>query len=190
MSGPSILDLGAFAVIGDPLADDVIEELARLGPDAARRAEQGISEGSQPDMAPAMRALLADAERGEVEDLDALARGSNAYLAIGATWIGLALGPGSLTHTYSSASIARVLVKTGNLTNMTRRRLLETGVWNTATVLPDGLTRGGRGYVHNLQVRLLHARVRHALIRSGWDVEAQGMPINQVELARTWLDFT
>lgn len=180
----------AVEAIGDPLADHVIQELAKLGPDAARELEHGILEGSRPNMVPAIRALLTDAEHCEAVDLDALSRGSDAYLAIGAIWIGLALGPGSLTHTYTSASIARVLVRTGNLTGMARRRLLETGVWNTATVLPEGLTRGHPGYVHNLQVRLLHARVRHALIKSGWDVETQGVPINQVELARTWLDFT
>ena len=189
-SAPTPHPLAPFAAIGDPLADRAMEEVARIGPDAARLLEQGIAGGVRADMPPAIRALLSDAERDDMVDASALSRGSDAYLAIGATWIALALGPGSLTHTYSSPSIAQVLVRTGNLTKMARRRLLETGAWNTATVLPDGLRRGHEGYVHNLQVRMLHARVRHALIRSGWDVAAQGVPINQVELARTWLDFT
>ncbi|GHO62534.1 hypothetical protein KSC_014260 [Ktedonobacter sp. SOSP1-52] len=40
---------------------------------------------------------------------------------------------------------------------MAKRRIMETGVWNVASVFPGGLLRGADGYVHNLQVRLLHA---------------------------------
>src|SRR5260370_27751347 len=58
----------------------------------------------------------------------------------------------------------------------------------TAT-LPGALTRGGPGYIATIQVRLLHARVRRTNLRRGWDVETWGVPINQVDLARTWLDF-
>lgn len=73
---------------------------------------------------------------------------------------------------------------------MAKRRIMETGVWNVVSVLPGGLLRGADGYVHNLQVRLLHARVRQALLKRNWDASLTGIPINQVELARTWLDFT
>jgi hypothetical protein len=57
-------------------------------------------------------------------------------------------------------------------------------------MLPNGLVRGAHGYVATIQVRLLHARVRNAALRHGWDTAAWGTPINQVDMANTWLDFT
>ncbi|RYY24201.1 MAG: DUF2236 domain-containing protein [Sphingomonadales bacterium] len=182
--------LASLHNIGDPLADAAIAEAARLGVEGARLLDRAVREGPSPETQPAAAALAADVRSADWADASRMARGSDAYLAIGASWIGLALGPGSLAHTYSAPSIARVLVRTGNLTKMARHRILETGAWNVATVLPEGLTPGRDGFVQNLQVRLLHARVRHALLAKGWDVAAQGMPINQIELARTWLDFT
>lgn len=183
--------LARWRQTGDPLADAVICELAEHGTDARRELEIGINSGLHAVALPrpALRAFLANCEEAGAAETAAMRRGSNAYLSIGATWIALSLGPGSLTHTYSSPSIARVLAATGNLTRMAERRMLETGRWNTASVVPGALMTGQPGYVHNVQVRLLHARVRHALLQNGWP-NSNGVPINQLELARTWLDFT
>lgn len=180
--------LDALERVGDPLADAVLEEVAR-DPLASALLDRAIVEGGAavPDAMPALRALLDEAERASrATDPATIARGSNAYLAIGDLWISLSLGPGSLVHTYTAAPIARVLTATGNLERMAERRILETGAWLTACVLPDGMTIGARGYVRTLQVRLLHARVRRALAQR----EPSRVAINQVELARTWLDFT
>ena len=68
-------------------------------------------------------------------------------------------------------------------------RAEETAIWHTNAMLPGGLTRGGPGYVATVQVRVLHALRRVTKLRRGWDVETWGVPVNQVDLARTWLDF-
>jgi hypothetical protein len=81
-------------------------------------------------------------------------------------------------------------VGTGRLTSTAPRRLAETGLWNAAAVLPGGLRRGAPGYVQTVQVRLLHARVRASATRHGWDAHRWAVPINQADVARTWLDFT
>ncbi len=178
---------------GDALADAVIREVESLGPAASRQLNQGILHGLKTlnNPPPAIRAFLEAAERiPDWVDPESLRRGCEAYLFIGNIWITFSLGPGSLTHTYSSPSIAGVLVRTGNLTKLAQRRLAETGVWNIESVLPGSLAVGAPGYVHNLQVRLLHARVRNTLLKRGWDIEATGIPINQMETVRTWLDFT
>lgn len=178
---------------GDALADAVIKEVETLGPATSRQLNQGIMHGLKTvdDSPPAIRAFLEAAERlPDWVDMESLKRGCEAYLFIGTVWITFSLGPGSLTHTYSAPSIASVLVRTGNLTKLAQRRLAETGVWNIESVLPDGLAVGARGYVHNLQVRLLHARVRNTLLKRGWDTGTTGIPINQMEMVRTWLDFT
>jgi ER-bound oxygenase mpaB/B'/Rubber oxygenase, catalytic domain len=178
---------------GDLLADAVIQELETLGPEASHNLKLGIVHGLHilQNPSPALQTFLSTTELLPTwVDSERLNRGSAAYLSIGDTWILLSLGPGSLTHTYSSPSIARILVQTGNLTKMAYQRLIETGIWNVKSVLPGGLTRGAEGYIHNLQVRLLHARVRRTLLKRGWDSQAADSPINQIEMVRTWLDFT
>jgi hypothetical protein len=182
-----------LAHTGDARADAVIKEVEALGPEASHKLNLGISHGlKMVDTPPlAVRAFLEEAEHlPKWVDLERLKRGSEAFLSIGNIWMLLSLGPGSLTHTYSSASIASVLVRTGNLTKMAQRRLMETGSWQIASILPEGLLQGANGYIHNLQVRLLHARVRTTLLKRNWDTRTMGMPINQVEMTRTWLDFT
>jgi hypothetical protein len=178
---------------GDALADAVIQELAEANPQEKAQLQQGISQGlsslTQPP--PALHAFLTSAEHlPDWVEQQRLQRGSEANLLVGSTWILFSLGPGSLTHTYSSPSIASILVHTGNLTKMASRRLAETGFWHVVSILPGGLQRGADGYIHNLQVRLLHARVRATLLKHGWDTTTGIVPINQVEMARTWLDFT
>ncbi len=57
------------------------------------------------------------------------------YAWIGPSWINIALGPGSLAHTYSDPGIAAVLMRTGNLVSQTvSRRLLETQLWKITIV--------------------------------------------------------
>lgn len=190
---PQVNLLIELAHTGDALADAVIREVEMLGPVASRQLNQGILHGLKTldDPPPAIRAFLEAAERlPDWVDVESLKRGSEAYLFIGNIWITFSLGPGSLTHTYSSPSIASILARTGNLTKLAQRRLAETGVWNIESVLPGGLAVGAPGYIHTLQVRLLHARVRNTLLKRGWDTETTGIPINQMEMTRTWLDFT
>jgi hypothetical protein len=52
------------------------------------------------------------------------------------------------------------------------------------------MRRGEPGYVATLQVRMLHAHSRRLARDRGYDEAAYGAPINQVDLVRTWLDFT
>lgn len=178
---------------GDLLADAVVVELDELGRSARAALQRGLAEGraSVPDAPPAVDALLAHCETvpGWVaqELLDA---GDRTSLAVPPHWRGLAFAGGSLAHTYRSPAIARLLVGTGRLTATAPRRLAETGLWNASVVLPGGLRRGAPGYVQTVQVRLLHARVRASATAHGWDAGRWGVPINQADVARTWLDFT
>jgi hypothetical protein len=181
------------ASTGDPPADAVMAELAGgAGPDKAV-LDQGIrhrlaSLASPPS---SVRALLEQAE--SIPDwvaAEQIRRGAEAYLLSGALWLSIALGAGSLAHTYSAPTISRILMETGNLDVRAPRRLAETAVWNREVIRPGGLAVGAAGYVHTLQVRMLHARVRAGLLRKGWDRAWLGMPISQLDMARTWLDFT
>ena len=171
---------------GDPLADAV----------AADRIPRGVLDDALHhrafDGAPSLVALRDQLEvRPSGLQTERMARGSRAYLGIGTTWMQLLLGPGSLVNTYRSPSIAAVLTATGRLDSATAgRRIQETGLWLGSAVLPDALMAGAPGYVATAQVRLLHAGVRRQLLKGGWDANRWGVPINQIDLARTLLDFT
>jgi hypothetical protein len=179
--------------IGDPLADAVISEINEFGRDAKRQFNKGLTHGlgSLDDPPPAIAAFLTQLETmPEWIDRDALVAGDVADLSIPPLWKVLSSAGLQLVHVYASPSIARLLVQTGSLTNMAARRLAETGMWKAQATLPGGLLRGAPGYVGTAQVRLLHARVRATAMTHGWDHAEWGLPINQVDVARTWLDFT
>ncbi|MFJ2755510.1 oxygenase MpaB family protein [Nocardioides sp. NPDC087217] len=179
--------------VGDPLADAVIVEFDELGRSARTALQRGLAKGraSVPDVPPAVDALLAHAETvpGWVSS-ELLDDGDRTSLAVPPHWRSLAFSGGSLAHTYSSPAIAKLLVGTGRLTSTAPRRLAETGLWNASAILPGGLRRGAPGFVQTVQVRLLHARVRASAMAHGWDADRWGVPINQADIARTWLDFT
>jgi hypothetical protein len=179
--------------VGDPLADAVIVEFDELGRAARAALHRGLTEGraSVPDAPPAVDALLGHAETVPAwVSAELLDEGDRTSLAVPPHWRALAFTGGSLAHTYRSPAIARLLVGTGRLTSTAPRRLAETGLWNASVVLPGGLRRGAPGYVQTVQVRLLHARVRASAMAHGWDAGQWGVPINQADVARTWLDFT
>jgi hypothetical protein len=144
------------------------------------------------DVPPAIEALLRQLETTpEWVEPGILQRPLVAYLSIEPLWMRLIAFPfASLFHTYSSTAVARVLVGTGRLALGAGHRLRETGVWQTKVILPGGLVRGEQGYHATAQVGLLHAHRRMTTLRRGWEVEAWGLPTSQVDLARTWLDFT
>jgi len=177
---------------GDPLADAVDEELQTHGVEARQALEAGLRNGlaTLHDVPAAVAALLREAETLPAWVApEILQRGAAANLSIEPLWRQISSNLAALLRTYSSPSIARLLVGTGRLATMAGHRIRETGTWAIAATLPGGLTRGGPGYIATIQVRLLHARVRRTNLRRGWDMETWGVPINQVDLARTWLDF-
>lgn len=183
-----------MAAEGDPLADQVIKEQMQADRDKKGDVVKGIKEGldSLSDPLPALKQLLEESESiPDWVDQNSVTKGSENYLLISPLWQSIALGPGALTHTYCSPTIANILMKTGNLANSTAlRRIAETTIWKQYVLRPDGMRVGNDGYIHTLEVRLLHARVRLGMVKKGWDHEESGAPINQLDMLRTWLDFT
>jgi hypothetical protein len=177
---------------GDPLADAVIAEVRELGPggqdslDAALRNGPGMPRS----VPPAIQAFLQEVETvPDWVDPAILQRGSTAVRSTDPLWTDVVAGLGTGLHTFSSPAIARLLVGTGRLVSQVAHRARETGTWYLNTMLPGGLTLGAPGYLATLQVRLLHAVRRVTTLKRGWDVEAWGVPINQVDMAFAWVDF-
>ncbi|WP_329271941.1 oxygenase MpaB family protein [Streptomyces pseudovenezuelae] len=178
---------------GDPLADAVIAELDFHGPKALKGLDTALRKGlAGLDERPsnAVTALLKDVETTPswVDPL-MLHRGDVVSLSVPPMWFGLCAITGALAHTYASPATARMLLRTDRPTPAVTGRLAEAGVWARQTIRPGGLLRGGPGYVATVKARLRHARLR-ATALADWDSGVPGLPIGQLDMARTWLGFT
>lgn len=104
---------------------------------------------------------------------------------------GLVLAFKSLVLGYCAPAGNKPLAFSGRLTGDVNRRLGETARFVEAVSQPGGLRFGAPGFSATVRVRLIHARIRHALQRSPeWKAEAWGLPINQYDMAGTVLLFS
>lgn len=178
---------------GDPLAEAVIAELDALGAAARDKLAHALRHGLDAVDAPppAIAAFVRALEQVPPGiDTALVAAGDRASISIPPFWHSIALALASLLPNHTNIRVAKVLANTGNLAYAAGRRLAETATWRIHATSPGGLARGQAGYIGTIQVRLLHARVRTALLRRGWDVRADGVPINRADTLNTWLDFT
>jgi hypothetical protein len=192
--GTERADLAAWALTtGDPLADAVVSDMHDRHPQARQAVQLGIRNGldSLVDPPDSVMAFLTDTERlPDYADDDLLDRGSAPFFTMPPAVHLISLSAGALIRVYESPSIAAVLTSTGRLVDGADRRIRETGKWVATAMLPGSLRAGQPGYEATLQVRLLHANMRRLVRSRGYDERAYGTPINQVDLARTWMDFT
>jgi hypothetical protein len=187
-------DLAQWALTtADPLADAVAAAIHSEGAAVQAAFVTGIAGGlaSLSDPPPAVAALLVSTEAlPDYADDELLDHGSAPFYTSPMPVHLVSLSAGALIRVYDSPSIANVLTTTGRLIDGAERRIRETGQWVATSMLPGALRAGQAGYVATLQVRLLHAQKRNVARRRGYDEAAFGAPINQVDLARTWMDFT
>lgn len=192
--GRSRADLLQWALqTGDPLADAAAEELHARGSSARVCLDAGVRNGlaSLTDPPPAIEAFLRHCEAfPDFADDTLIESGSLPFYTMPPAVHMVSLSAGALIRVYESPSISQVLATTGRLIDGADRRIRETGKWVSTAMLPGGLRPGGPGYVATLQVRMLHAQMRRLARTRGFDEAQHGVPINQVDLARTWMDFT
>jgi len=103
----------------------------------------------------------------------------------------LALIMGSLMELYAGARGAKVLIRSGRLESQVISRLHDT----TTFVLEIAASRGPRpgtyAHRHILRTRLVHAFIRHGMLKRGdWDAAAWGHPVNQEDYAGTLIAFS
>ena len=129
----------------------------------------------------------------------------------------LALVCASLPECYTMKKGVRILALTRQLGAHIDRRLHQTALMVLAVMQPNGLALGGPGVIEAQKVRLLHAAIRRlillgvappqaqasadlgtapssiaqAMAREGfkWNLEQDGQPVNQEDLAFTLLTF-
>ncbi len=190
--------IGAGLTQGDPLADAVVAWLGEVGARggrerfdrAARLGIDALSPEEQAASAPLVALFRHVASRPAWLDDDLLALGGlvldrchpvpyyvlrNMGLMAGYTW----------------RDLNRPLVMTGALSKGATRRVAETMKWTSDCIGPGGLAPGGAGWVSTLHVRLIHASVRARLSQHrDWDADDMGLPVNQTDMAATWLAFS
>lgn len=234
-------DLDRLQFVADSLADDTIT--AALGPWSACGLEERLARigtinrlitgwrcnadlvGWRPDGAdvtPEMaEALTRYVEVGRVlpewADGTKIARAARLFFEQGPLSC-LLLFCRSLPECYVIPDLAAVLQSAGQLTQHTDYRVRSTAAMIFPVMMDGGLTSPeGGGIAQVLKVRLIHATIRHlilrgdpaqahgciaplghvpeartmhqALLEHGWDVPKNGLPCNQEELAYTLLTF-
>lgn len=241
-SMPFSPESGAF--LADPLADDAIAAIIGAWPessdslDAAALARIGTVNrlmmtwghnaslanwqappDTDPHIAQTLQlylrtgsALPAWADRAKVERAEAI------FMEEGPLSCTL-LFCASLPECYVLPNLADVLHIAGQLEAHTEHRVRQTAAMIFPVMMRGGLMGdGGNGLAQILKVRLIHATIRHlilrgnpqtvthaapaantatpargmhdALMRHGWEAKRQGLPCNQTELAYTLLTFS
>ncbi len=116
--------------------------------------------------------------------------------------LGMGLFMASLPADYGFAKGVQALARTARLSRDPKRRYVETGQMIIDVMTPGALEPGQAGYRTVRHVRLMHAAVRHVLLRPDevddgsigaskvppWD-NALGVPINQFQLLGTLFSF-
>ncbi|WP_304238543.1 oxygenase MpaB family protein [Jiulongibacter sediminis] len=102
----------------------------------------------------------------------------------------------SLPECYTGARGAEVLIHSNRLNqrfgsqDAMARRLAETGLFIYHAMMPGGMEPEGKGIRAAQKVRLIHAVIRYFIKKHGWDVEKNGLPINQEDMAGTLMSFS
>lgn len=102
----------------------------------------------------------------------------------------LSLILGSLMESYASGKGAKVLIRGGMLQKHVIQRLHDTTTFVLEIAASRGPKPGTKAHRHVIRTRLVHAFVRHGMLKRGdWDF-AWGHPVNQEDYASTLLAFS
>lgn len=173
-------------LVGDPNADDLLEQLAPLGHgERDRLIHSAMTARDLSDLTDAPACLVEffrEATRPpdwvQIEDLEpaSLLFQKNSRLILGA-FVGGALVEGFSTN------ISRSFNVTGRLRHAGVRRLKQNIRHLLAIFEPQGLAPGNNGWKLSLRIRLVHAQVRRLLKGSpDWDEQAWGVPLSAAHL--------
>lgn len=178
---------------GDPLADAFVADLDILGHGRGMRMlRQACREGVEavPEAPASLQALFAELDAvPDWVDLETIDRDS-VHLGRYSRQAGIVLGAASLVSGYANSAASRPLAMTGRYLDAAGARTVEVGSWLVAATEAGGLARHGRGFELTVRVRMIHALVRRALLRSpDWDLDGWGVPISQAYLAYTLTEF-
>ena len=184
----------AHTLIGDPLADAMMRDLASVSrQEQALLFQAAVLEqdwNSLVDAPASAKAFFKDIERvPDWVNFDSFLPGirmfhRNSHLILGA-FVGGTLVEGFATNISKSFFIS------GKVRDQGVRRLRQNNRHMIEIFMPDGLTRDGDGWNLSVRIRLIHAQIRRLLGNSDdWDNEAWGLPISSAHLGYAITSFS
>ena len=176
----------AHTLVGDPLAEKMVDDLEELGPSKSWRL---------------IEAAMQEEDEDALRDAPASLREFFDYSATPPAWLDYSeFAPAvRMFHRNSgvilAAFVAGVLIEgfttniaksffiTGRVRDQGVRRLGQNNRHMIEIFFPGGLYRQGDGWKLSVRIRIIHARVRHLLRNSEeWNAEAWGTPISTAHL--------
>ncbi len=190
-TSPRLDKLGQALTRTDPLADELISSLDGLTKAEQEQAVRALFDKSTRSLGVAQRRLSESLREVPFWFEPERANGGGAVVLRGGLISGFVLGFKSLMLGYCSPAGNKPLAMSRRLESDVQRRLAETARFVEAVSHPGGMNWGSDGFEATVRVRLIHARVRQALMRSpSWKPEDWGAPINQYDMAGTVLLFS
>lgn len=181
-------------VRGDPLADAAVEALAPFsGQDITRLMSAGMDRDTK-ILAEAPRALRDFFDALDAPpawfDRDAVLPGNYAFHKYMDLFI---IGFIVVTLRNFNSLMSKVFFMTGQFTTQQGLQLIRKNIRYLAEtlMLPGALDRQGHGWKFSVRIRLVHARIRRQLLKSGeWDEAVFGMPISAANMGLTSANFS
>ena len=184
----------AHTVIGDPLADAMLDDLAGLHGDERTHLFHAVmqerDEGALSGAPPSVRAFFEDAETvPDWVDFDAFTPGIRMFHRNSKLILGAFVG-GTLVEGFAT-NISKSFFITGRLREQGVRRLRQNIRHMVEIFMPYGLKRDSDGWKLSVRIRLIHAQVRRLLAESDdWETEAWGTPISAAHVGYAITSFS
>ena len=172
----------AHTTVGDPLADAMVADLAELDhEESSRLIKLGMHGGDESAWRAAPASVreffVSISEPPDWVDLPSFLPGCRMFHRN--TRLVLAAMVGGVLVEGFSTNIARSFFLTGKLRDQGVRRLKQNNRHMLEIFMPGGMERHNDGWTHSVRVRLVHARIRQLIAKSGeWDIGELGTPIS------------
>lgn len=178
--------------LGDPLADDLVECCHRIAGASGyrllmRALDAGI--GSVDTPPPELVALFEQLDHVPPwVDWDGM-NPASAKIIRNALLPAVSLAVYALPHAYLATGNKPLAFSTALVSNTAQRYAVTTRFF-TEVFMPGGMRRHGDGFKLAVVTRILHARIRRRILRSGeWDTTL-GLPLNQAHMAMGTIIFS
>ena len=184
----------AHTLIGDPLADAMLDDLADLPGHERTLLLQAVmqdrDEVALSDAPPSVQAFFKDAETvPDWVDFDAFTPGVRMFHRNSKLILGAFVG-GTLVEGFAT-NISKSFFITGRVRDQGVRRLRQNIRHMVEIFMPGGLKRNSDGWKLSVRIRLIHAQVRRLLTRSDdWQAEAWGTPISAAHVGYAITSFS
>lgn len=194
VQAPKIKDLDSFRQIGDPAADEVIEEMMSKGQHKELYGFFAANSFDKITNAKISSQALLDFvhhhnELPEWTDQEKFSVASKLFRSNGNEFLFM-LGIVSLPYCFAAAKGAMALYHTEKIRKNTDSRLLDTTSFIVDIMREDAFAPNGLGFLVVKQVRMRHAMARCFLQQKKELRQLNEVPINQEDMAGTNLAFS